>query len=385
VCPGDNILFTIESTGVGLSYQWQKDGVPIPGEINPNLPLNNIDASYAGTYSCIVSSSCGGPLTSNGAVLTLLPQTIINTQPANQTGCEGNNINFTLAATGSNLNYQWKKGGIPMSDGGRISGVNTNNLLITGVISTDVAAYKCTVSGDCGDETSIPVVLTVNQNILITGQPVSTSVCPDDTISFGVTATGTSLTYQWQKNGAPMLPETNSSLIIEPVTLADAGIYQCVVTGACPTRYSTAAVLTVNEPLAITSNPLAEKEKCVGEDVTYAVSATGTGLSYQWRKDGTDMADGGNISGTSLTTLIITGLVSGDEGIYTCIVSGSCGSTGSLPSKLVVDETPVITTQPSDKTVCKGGNTSFSINATGPNLNYQWQKAGIDMPGETNT
>src|SRR5207249_8649333 len=66
----------------------------------------------------------------------------------------------------------------------------------------------------------------------------------------------------------------------------DAGSYDVVVSGTCsPSQTSSAATLTVNTAPNITSSPL-DATKCVGDSVTFSVSATGTALHYQWRKGG---------------------------------------------------------------------------------------------------
>lgn len=52
LCSGDNGLLTVNTNGVtaGLNYQWQKDGVNIPGSIS-----NSHFVSESGSYACIVS------------------------------------------------------------------------------------------------------------------------------------------------------------------------------------------------------------------------------------------------------------------------------------------------------------------------------------------
>ena len=45
----------------------------------------------------------------------------------------------------------------------------------------------------------------------ITAQPASTSVVSGNTATFTVMATGSGLTYQWQKNGAPIGGATAAS------------------------------------------------------------------------------------------------------------------------------------------------------------------------------
>src|SRR3989442_2110561 len=91
---------------------------------------------------------------------------------------------------------------------------------------------------------------------------------------------GTGLTYQWRKGGLDIGGATASSYTIASVTTASAGSYDVVVSGTCtPAATSTAATLTVNTPPSITSNPTGAT-KCVGESVTFSVTATGTGLAY---------------------------------------------------------------------------------------------------------
>jgi hypothetical protein len=58
----------------------------------------------------------------------------------------------------------------------------------------------------------------------------------------------------------------------------------------------------------------------VGTSATFSVTATGTGLTYQWKKGGT------NISGATSSSYTINPVVIGDAGDYTVVVSGACGS-----------------------------------------------------------
>ena len=62
-------------------------------------------------------------------------------------------------------------------------------------------SYRCVVTGGCGTATSNNAALTLNAATAITAQPQPQSVAALGTANFSVTATGCSLTYQWQKNG----------------------------------------------------------------------------------------------------------------------------------------------------------------------------------------
>ena len=75
-----------------------------------------------------------------------------------------------------------------------------------------------------------------------------------------------------------------------------------------------------------------------GQTATFRVVATGEGtLSYQWRKDGVDLANGGRVSWTTAETtsqLTISGVTSGDVGSYDVIVTNAYGTKTSQAARL---------------------------------------------------
>ncbi len=77
VCPSEDILLTVGTTGSGtFTYQWRKDGFPlrdgrgILGANTPNLSIDNAAALDAGTYDVVVFNNCG-PLLSSAATITI--------------------------------------------------------------------------------------------------------------------------------------------------------------------------------------------------------------------------------------------------------------------------------------------------------------------------
>ncbi len=129
-------------------------------------------------------------------------------------------------------------------------------------------------------------------NIFINGLS-NLTVCAGSVASFAVTVTATSpncspYAYQWQKDGVSLPGQTNSSLVISNVSVADAGVYALQVASVCRT-VTNSATLTVNTPVQIVSPP-ANIATCPGTSASFSVSATGTGLSYQWYKGGSALA-----------------------------------------------------------------------------------------------
>ena len=188
---------------------------------------------------------------------------------------------------------------------------------LTTVSGDDGAQITVVVTGTCSPAaTSTAATLTVNTAPAITAQPASTSVCAGAVASFAVTATGTGLHYQWKKNGVNVGTDA-ASYSLTTVAGDDGAAITVVVSGACsPAATSTAAVLTVNQAPSITAQPVSTSV-CAGAVASFAVTATGTGLHYQWKKNGVDV--GTDAASYSLTT------VAGDDGAQITVVVTEIG------------------------------------------------------------
>ena len=95
---------------------------------------------------------------------------------------------------------------------------------------------------------------------MITGQPTSLLlILPGQSFTFTVVATGDSLVYRWQKDGADISGANSATYTIEAVAESDEGQYWCVVSNAAGNSTSATANLTVCKCLQIlniTSLPL---------------------------------------------------------------------------------------------------------------------------------
>jgi hypothetical protein len=90
-------------------------------------------------------------------------------------------------------------------------------------------------------------------------------------------------------------------------------------------------------PLAITGQPT-HTSVLAGQSASLSVTATGVDLTYQWRRDGVALVNGGRISGAQLATLQISPAIASDFGVYDVSVTGGCfGNTiQSMPAALHV-------------------------------------------------
>src|SRR4030095_14744527 len=76
------------------------------------------------------------------------------------------------------------------------------------------------------------------------------------------------------------------------------------------------AVVNLNSPSAITVQPTASQSLCEGSPLSLSVTATGTGLSYQWYRGVTAV-------GVNSNTYTVGAVAAGDAGTYTVQVTSS--------------------------------------------------------------
>lgn len=209
--------------------------------------------------------------------------------------------------------------------------------------------------------------------------PASASVCTGQAVTFTVETDANRPTYRWFKDGTLMTTTTVNSYTINPVSAGSAGSYTVEVIDACGAlALSNPAALTVRIAPAITQNPPATISVCENASVTMSVRAIGTGRTFQWRKDGV------NLAGATDSNYVIGNALASSEGVYDCVVSGLCTPAAvSQPCTLYVPTRPRIITEPADQAVCPGTNVQLSLVAQGNNVGYQWYKNGVLIPGAT--
>ncbi|MBS0632467.1 MAG: immunoglobulin domain-containing protein [Verrucomicrobia bacterium] len=390
----------LTATGAtGYSIIW---GLPLANGLISGVTLNNVSITGGpglGLYNATNvqytgTTSFPGLITTNALAITA--------QAAAQTVNPGGTATFGITAAGaSGVNatasaYQWKRNGVALVDGAlpngsTVAGSATNTLTITGTRLGNAGDYTCTVSTTLdGYNTatsalvpdSLPVSVTSKAAALvvnaagsplsITAQPAGSTVTAGNTATFTVTATSdTPLNYQWRKDGVDLVAGGRFSgvnaatLTITGTVSADAGDYSVVVLNDAGSITSDPATLVVQTPPVITTQPAASQTVFEGTNVTFSVSATGTApLTYQWQKDGANLADGGRVAGSATASLTITGALVADSGTYTVVVTNPAGHATSDAALLTVNLVPTAPLAPVAVAATHVAAASFTANWT---------------------
>lgn len=416
-----NITLTASGSGNGLAatYKWQRnganlsDGGNISGSQTRNLTITSATANNAGTYTFVVGNSYG-TVTSSPEVLSVTGDPRILSQSPDQSGPPNSTVNFSINAIGTpTLTYSWTENGNPISDGTTgsgmvITGTATPTLTLANIqLSDSGAMFAATVQNGVGSTaTSTNMTLTV-QDPAITAQPQSTTINYLGAANFNISALGSgTLTYKWQLNGANLTDgpspsgsgatiagSASTTLTVQNATYLDAASYTCVVkNGGGATAPSSAAVLTVNDPIIVTQ-PVSTSV-LAGTTGNLSVTATGSPtVTYQWRKGTTALANGvtasgSTISGSTTSALTITGSTSSDSGSYNVLVSGPSGQivTSSNAVFTAVVGATINSLTPATRTQRVGDHLAFvaSTGGTGP-FSYTWSQNGTVISGATSS
>jgi uncharacterized repeat protein (TIGR03803 family) len=186
--------------------------------------------------------------------------------------------------------------------------------------------------------------LSFNSPPQIVVPPTNQTVFAGANISMSVAVTGSRpLFYQWKENGTNLIDGGNVSgsatriLSFNNITTNNAGTYSVLVSNALGWVQTVDAILSVTaSPPIIVSQPTNQNISPAGTAI-FSVNAIGNQpLSYQWRSNGFDLADGGNVSGSTSSALTILSATEGNNATYSVLVTNALGSTTSTGAVLTV-------------------------------------------------
>ncbi|MDI6046470.1 LamG-like jellyroll fold domain-containing protein [Flavobacterium yafengii] len=335
-------------------------------------------ANFSGTVTLTLTTNALTACSAISATRTItVNEASIVSAGINQTICSNTTATMGGLFGGGASSATWSTNG---------SGTFNNNTptAIYSPSAADISSGSVTLTyttndpiGPCG-ALNANMILTIKKAVAITNQPSNTSICASFPTSLSVVAVGDGLTYQWYKGAAPsgtalvnstnILGAQSANLNFNQANLSDDGIYYVVISGASPCATVTSAqrTLNVDQAIIISSQPVSQS-LCNGSNVTFTVVADANGdpLSYQWRKNGS------NITGQTASTLTINSIVSGDAANYDVVISGpagyTCSSVQSAIATLMVTQIPTVIISYAGNPFCENITTAQPVTRTGTN------------------
>jgi xanthomonalisin len=107
-------------------------------------------------------------------------------------------------------------------------------------------------------------------------------------------------------------------------------------------------------------------------------------FGYHWLFNGTNLPEGGNVSGAGGSILTLAPVALTNAGSYSVVVTNAYGSATSSVATLIVVFPPAFSAQPASLALLAGSNAVFSATVSGATpLAYQWQFNGGNLLGAT--
>jgi uncharacterized repeat protein (TIGR03803 family) len=172
------------------------------GQLTTLFSFSRTDPAGWGAYGGLTLASDGwvygttmfGGAGGGGVVFRLARPPEILAQPNDRTNDIGTVATFSVSAIGSKpLGYQWLKNGVPILDGGNVSGATTSSLALANVQPNDAGEFSVIVSNSAGTVTSSAASLALPVDSDGDGVPDDRDLCPGTAAGAVVDANGCSI------------------------------------------------------------------------------------------------------------------------------------------------------------------------------------------------
>ena len=438
-CSGEGTLFqaTYANPGTGtVLTQWERscdNGVTwvnvsndsiYSGATTTSLNISDVAGLTGCRFRLKAWTATCDTLYSNYAQLTVEgPLNIaLDGQPESVTICSGGGTSFSVevdSATAGQLFYQWQTswdGGTTwfnVNNNSTYNGATSSNLSISNVSGLNGRCYRVNIqTATCPAINSATACLTVEGPVTFTDHPDNVTQCSAESVMFigaaaiGVGNAGT-ISYQWQTSvdginwppvtdGTPAgyIGSTNDTLIITNVAGLNGRRYRLTATtGVCSQVNSNPAILTVEGPLTLTSQPQ-NVTTCDDKEVIFGALFTNPGqgvINYQWQQSTDNGVTWTNLSNGTFGLNIINGTktdslsispVTGLNGTRYRLRgwTGTCDTLTTNAVTLGVEGPLVFDDHPDDVTLCSNGSTYFDVDVTNTTgvgtIQYQWEVSG---------
>ena len=401
-CDTTNAIIFVKATTTfngSLTYQWTKNGVLLPNTNNDTLFISRASYQNEGFYRCIIKSNSGADsVLTNQAQLLVSTRTTILNDIQNQYTVAGGIAIFDVGAEVASVppthlaKYRWFRDTVEYTaNTNTVTGVNTPRLTISNITVADAGArYRVIIEGACGSDTSSTAGIYL-PGVLFARQPKDTTVCPNGNIRVSAevypTIAGMQLSYEWKK-GFSSLSSLNTrykgintpTLTIDSLNASDTSsnyVLEVIVIANNARFFSNPVKILNYQATAIKKQPVSN-QVCTKKPHTLTVEAQGSGLSYQWQRNDT------NIIGATEATYTVPKMDSNLVGRYRAIVTGICGTTASNIANISLLQPLVILSQtPKDFVGNFTKSMILNVYAAGVDpLAYQWYKNGQKLDGE---
>lgn len=222
-----------------VSYESWKDTSFVDSTTNA-ITMKATEVRNGRQYRCKITDKNGNEICSQPATLHVTNDLSLafTSHPSSAQATLGTMVSFSVNAVGKNIKYQWQYRTSSTSSWQESSatGCNTNTMKVEATEARNGLQWRCSVLDSYGNIIySSPATLEiVSSKPMITSHPSDTTMLVGEQASFSVSASGSSLTYQWQYRDKRVKTDIPGSFDVGDRTYfvykdSDDGLYKAVL------------------------------------------------------------------------------------------------------------------------------------------------------------
>ncbi|HEX6427349.1 MAG TPA: hypothetical protein VF008_06665 [Niastella sp.] len=285
-------------------------------DVKLSAATDTVNMSAAGTYIFAAKTTVAGDVKVSNDAMSIVTRTRI----ALVTGTISASLTsycFTgapvLAVTGGNgySGIQWQQSTDSVSYSDITNGTTSP---YTTTAATQTLYYR--LATGCVTDTLYTPAIKVSIN-----NPQVISTTPGARCNTGVVnlqATGSTGTTLYWYADATSTTQVGMGASYTTPSIANTTTYYVMATAGSCSSPRTPVIAAVNDRIAVTAQPV-NQSVCMGSPVTFTIGATGSALTYQWRKDGV------NIPSATSNSYTIANAIVADDGQYEVVITNPCG------------------------------------------------------------
>ncbi|KAG7241454.1 hypothetical protein INR49_025655 [Caranx melampygus] len=315
---------------------WHKDRRPVVESAhirifaNGTLAVTSTQRSDAGIYTCTAKNLAGRASQDMRLVIQVPP--MIPPAQTELSVIQGFQALLPCAAQGSpEPRVSWEKDGAAVANHpGKFTVLRSGELIIERAEPGDAGVFTCVATNVAGSERR-DIRLSINMRPAFKELPGDVTLNKDQSLALSCHAQGTPPpVISWTVNNSPFLGATvdeagRSSIIIENVTVSDAGTYVCIAENSVGSIRALSFV-RIREP------PVLKGEAHMSHTVIHGGSAVldcpvkgDPSPVLRWLRDGKPLHRSLRMQALLNGSLVIYSITAADEGEYQCVAESEAG------------------------------------------------------------
>jgi len=365
ICGGDTLyLFAnppAAQGGVIYTFRWyHPNGNLISTQQNPIIP--NVTAGDGGAYVLQITglTGCVAEEVVNVSITNQPLAPAINTALSI---CSDDDIVLNSSIILTNATYHWYRG-LPGDGQPPVANTNTPQYIVPGPHQSGTQHYYLIIEANgCFSEPSAAVAISLVNRPIASVYDDDVTICEGEAITLGTFVTG--VTYQWS-GPTGFTSSTQLPTVIGQATVANAGVYQLVVTkNGCASEPAFTVVNVLPKPprpaLTVESGPV-----CAGETVILKALPTGAS-TYHWIAPNLEEF----ISNTN--AFVIPNASGSNAGLWKVYTKRfGCQSDDSNPVTVIVNAVPDAMASASPAVVCERSRLELFATPAIAGATYRW-------------